>query len=184
MRERDILRLAIIIPLLAAVITGALVLALALAVAAWQRWPGMYALIGAAGAALLSWFAWAGRMAQILEYRLAPGLPKPTQAKEQTLNLRIHEAQSGVFLDLPVNEQALAALAGMVLSGQSLTTSQVCASGFLTRASWEGLRDRFVSAGLLSWRGGARQWGVEITPRGWAIFKRLADPTHPPARIS
>ncbi len=188
---RDDMQRTVIIPTCAALVTGALVGLLVLALAAWLRWPAAWAGIAGAGAALLSWFAWSGRMVAILEHRIAPGLASAARmtANPQTVDLRIHEERGayleGTFLDrLPVNEQTLAALAGMVLAGGSLTTSQITASGLLSRPTWEALRDRFISAGLLSWRSGNRQYGVIITPRGWAVFRRLADPgsppTHPP----
>jgi len=132
--------------------------------------------------ALLAWLGWSARLGAALEYRIAPGLakPAPMAAKNQTLDLRIHEEKGeyleGRFMHLPVSESALAALAGMVLAGGSLTTSQVCASGLLNRAHWESLRDRFVAAGLLEWRGGNRQYGVTCTSRGMSVFKRLASP--------
>lgn len=185
---RDDIRQTVFIPLAAGLVSGLFVLVFAAALCAWRGWPGIWAAIAGAGAALASWFAWSGRMAAILEHRA--GLAKvPIQtAKTQTVDLHIHETDaggyaSGAFLDgLRANEQTLGALAGMVLSGGSLTTSQVCASGLLTRASWEALRDRFIAAGLLSWRGGNRAHGCELTPRGWRVFARLAPP--PPTGAS
>lgn len=192
----DMFRLAIIIPAAAALITGALVGALTLALAAWQGWPMLYGLLAAAVTALLSWLAWSARYAEIIEHRIAPDLHKAQPQPDKTpkeINLRIHEVKGeyleGAYLHrLPVSEQALAALANQVISGQSLTTSQITGSGLLSRPDWEGLRDRFISAGLLTWRGGNRQYGVEITQRGRAVFQRLAQPgeappTHPPARV-
>lgn len=186
---RDDLRRTVIIPLAAAVITGALAGLLLLALCVWQNWPVIWVAIGAAALALLSWYGWSARFAQILEYQLAPGLPKaqpaPSQAKAQTVNLHIHQEDEGGYLEgafldrLPVSDAGLAALANLVISGQSLTTSQITASGLLDRPTWEVLRDRFISAGLLAWRSGSRAHGCEVTGRGMTIFRRLADPTPP-----
>jgi hypothetical protein len=183
----------ILIPAAAALITGALAGCLCLALGALASWPLAWSAIVAAGSALASWFGWSARFARIVEYRLAPGLPQLPPAPmmdPRTLNLHIHREDEagiveGAFLDrLPVNEQGLAALAGLVLSGGSLTTSQITAGGLMTRSAWEALRDRFVSAGLLQWRGGNRQFGVELTARGWSVFRRLAVPyPYQPARI-
>lgn len=186
---RDDLRRTVIIPLAAVVITGALTGFLLLALCAWQSWPAIWAAIAGAAAALLSWYGWSARFAQILEYQLAPGLPKsqpvPIQAKAQTVNLHIHREDEGGYLEgafldrLPVSDAGLASLANLVVSGQSLTTSQITASGLLDRPTWEALRDRFISAGLLAWRAGSRAHGCEVTNRGLVIFRRLADPTRP-----
>jgi hypothetical protein len=191
----DFLRLAVVIPLAAASITGVFVLALALALAAWRGWPSVYAFIAAGAAALLSWLIWYARFAEVVAHRIAPDLhpaqPQPPQdMTPKEINLRIHEERGeflqGTFLDrLPVGADTLAALATQAISGQSLTTSAVTAGG-ISRANWELLRDRFINAGLLQWRGGNRQYGVETTPRGRVVFSRLANhtpPSHPPARM-
>jgi len=183
---RDDIQQTVIIPLAAALVTGAFCGLFAFALCAWQAWPASWAAIASAGSALLSWLAWSARFAQILEYQLAPGLPKiqatPTQADPQTVNLHIHSEDAGgyiegAFLDqLPVSESSLATLANLVVSGQSLTTSAMTNSG-LDRPTWEALRDRFISAGLLAWRSGNRLHGCEVTGRGLVIFRRLAAPT-------
>jgi hypothetical protein len=128
-------------------------------------------------------------MAAILEYRLAPGLPKAQALGSladgpQTVNVHIHREDEGgyiegAFLDrLPVSESSLANLANLVISGQSLTTARMVGSG-ISRTNWEILRDRLVSSGLLSWRGGGREHGVEPTNRGMRVFEKLADTTTP-----
>lgn len=183
----DALRLTILIPATAALVTGVLFGLLVLALAAWLDWPVIWAAIAGAGAGLLAWLGWSARMAAILEYQLAPGLPKTQAALTQdagpkTINLHIHREDEGgviegAFLDrLPVSNAGLANLANLVISGQSLTTSAMTASG-LDRPTWEALRDRFISAGLLAWRSGNRQFGVEITHRGMIVFRQLAAPT-------
>jgi len=176
---RDILLLEFLVTL-AAGVTGGFVLLLALALARVCGWPTSYAYIAAAGAALFSWLAWSSRAADILEHLTGAARKPPTTPKNATVDLRIHEERGeylvGTFLDrLPVSDDGLAALAGMVLSGQSLTTSVMTAGG-LSRANWELLRDRFISAGLMQWRGGNRNFGVEITGRGMRVFSRLASP--------
>jgi len=180
----DALRLAVIIPLAAALVTGALCGLLVLALCFWRGWPSIWAAIGGAGAALLSWLGWSARFADLVEYRLAPPRPRPVpirEAEPQTINLHIHREDEGgytegAFLDrLPVSENSLADLANLVVSGQSLTTSAMTASG-LDRPTWEALRDRFISAGLLAWRSGSRVHGCEVTSRGLVIFRRLAAP--------
>ena len=182
---RDILLLEIVITL-AALVTGCFVLLLALALARVCGWPVSYAYIAAAGAALFSWLAWSARVADILEHLTGAARkpPQDTSPKNATVNLRIHEERGeyleGTFLNrLPGGENVLTALANLVISGRSLTTSQVCASGLLGRADWEELRDRFVFAGLLKWRGGNRAHGCEVTPRGLAVFRRMAAPHSP-----
>lgn len=190
---RDDLRRIVFVPLAAAAITGALSGLFVLIICAWRGWPAVWAALAAPAVALYAWLAWSAKVTRILEYRLAPGLPRiqaasPARAMtqtamDQTVDLRIHREDEGGYLQgtflyhLPGGEKALAALANLVISGQSLTTSQVCASGLLGRADWEQLRDRFVFAGLLRWRGGNRAHGCEVTGRGLAVFRRLADPT-------
>jgi len=184
----DDLRRTVFIPLGLAMATGGLCGLLLLALAAWRGWPVAWAAIGSAAAALLSWLAWSARFASALEYKIAPGLPKihtalTHEAGAQTVNLHIHKLDpdgynEGVFLDrLPVSASSLAALANRAITGQSLTTAAM--SEILDRPSWEALRDRFISAGLLTWRAGSRAHGCEVTARGVTIFRRLAAPTTP-----
>jgi len=183
---RDDLELTVIIPCLAALVTGALSGALVLALAAWRGWAPVYALVAGSLAALLSWLVWSARFAALLEYQIAPDrqLDQSTQKDSPTVNLRIHREDEGGYLEgtfldrLPVGDRALSNLARQVVAGQSLTTTAMTGSG-LSRTQWEVLRDRFVSAGLLSWRSGNRAHGCEVTARGMLIFRRLADPESP-----
>jgi hypothetical protein len=184
----DALRLAVIIPLAAALVTGSLVGLVMLTLAAWQRWPSVYAYIAAAGSALVSWLAWSARFVELVEYRLAPSRPKAALSQDpgaQTVNLHIHDDTdgypSGSFLDrLPVSDAGLTDLANLIISGRSLTTSAMTRPGGpLDRPTWEALRDRLVNAGLLAWRSGIRQYGVEVTHRGMIVFSRLAEPKRP-----
>jgi hypothetical protein len=178
---RDILLLEIVITL-AALVTGCFVYVLALALASVCGWPVGYAWIAGAGAALFSWLVWSSRAADILEHLTGSQRRKPPQdTSPKEINLRIHEERGeyleGTFLDsLPVSDNGLATLADLVVSGQSLTTSAMTGSG-LDRRTWEALRDRFISAGLLTWRSGSRVHGCEVTSRGMVVFKRLASPT-------
>jgi hypothetical protein len=184
----DALRLAVIIPLAVALVTGCLVGLVVLTLAAWRGWPSVYGFIAAAGSALVSWLAWSARFAELVEYRMAPSKPKAALRHDggpQTVNLHIHDDTngypSGSFLDrLPVSDAGLADLADLIISGRSLTTSAMTRPGGpLDRPTWEALRDRLVSAGLLAWRGVNRQFGVEVTHRGMIVFSRLAEPKRP-----
>jgi hypothetical protein len=169
--------------LLAALVTGSLAGLAVLTLATLRGWPSGYALIAAAGAALVSWLFGSARFAALVEYAIAPDKPKPAPFRDtgpQTVNLHIHKTEDdgnvieGEFLDyLPVSGEGLARLAELVVSGASLTTSAITAGG-LPRATWENLRDRLVSAGLLAWRGGARAHGCVVTGRGLVVFRRLA----------
>jgi hypothetical protein len=192
---RNILLLEFIL-FLAAVLTGGLVLLLGLALASVTGWPVSYALIAAAAAALFAWIVWSSRAAEILEHLSGADQRKPTRpAKDKApkeINLRIHAETpggflEGVFLDrLPICEANLVELAHLVVNGQSLTTSAMTGSG-ISRATWEILRDRLLSAGLLAWRPGSRSQGCQVTSRGMAVFRRMAahtpPPTPPPGRI-
>jgi hypothetical protein len=185
----DDIQQTVIIPLAAALITGAFCLLLVLTLGAWFDWPAAWAGIAGAGAAFLTWCGWSARMAHVLEYRLAPDLPKtqaaPGQAAPRTINLHIHSEDEngypeGAFLDrLPISDSRLAELATLAISGRSLTTSQITAGGVLDRPTWEVLRDRFISAGLLAWRSGSRTHGCEVTGRGLVVFRRLAAARRP-----
>jgi len=176
------LKLVILIPLLAALATGFLGGLLVLVLAAWRGWPWVYGYIAGVGITFISWLGWSKRFAELIEYTLAPDLHQDkisTDQAPQTINLRIHENkgeyQDGTFLDrLPVRDDELASLANHVISGQSLTTSAVTGMGF-DRRTWESLRDRFISAGLLSWRGGTRVHGCEVTSKGLAVFRQMVD---------
>ena len=180
---RNLIMLEIVITLAAAV-TGVFVLLLALALARVCGWPNAYAFIAAAGAALFSWLAWSSRAADIIERVNAPAPRKPLPPphdptpKNATVNLRIHEGDeflSGQFLDIPVSQSVLAALAGHALRGDTLSTSAITGYG-ISRRTWEATRDKFVRAGLLTWRDGNRQAGVVVTSRGQRVFERLATP--------
>ena len=193
----DTLRMAVIMPLAAAIVTGCLFGLLVCALGAWRGWPALYGFIAAAAAAFITWLGWSARVASLVEYTIVPDKPKATPTQDtgpQTINLHVHREDEsgnvieGAFVDsLPISGEGLARLAELVISGQSLTTSAMTATG-ISRAAWESLRDRFIRAGLLEWRGGTRVHGVECTVRGLTIFRRLADsrpspPTPPPARI-
>lgn len=186
---RNELRLAIIIPLCASIATGLFSGLLVLTLAVWRGWPVVYAFIVAAALAFISWLSWSSRFAYLIEYKLARDLHQ-VQAQQTaippTVNLHINREDEGgyiegAFLDrLPVGADTLATLADQVISGQPLTTSSMISNG-LDRRTWEILRDRFVSAGLLAWRGGSRFHGCYVTGKGLAVFRRMASrPTPPP----
>lgn len=165
----------------AALITGVLTLALALALCAVTGWPVVYAFIAGAGAALFTWLVLLNRTADALEavnhIRKPPPPPHDPTPKNATVNLRIHEGDeylTGQFLDIPVSQSVLAALAGHALRGDTLSTSAITGYG-ISRRTWEAVRDKFVRAGLLAWRGD-RRGGVVVTSRGQRVFERLATP--------
>jgi hypothetical protein len=183
------LRRTVLIPLAAALITGILVAVLALSLGTWLSWPPIWAGIAGAGAALMAWLAWSARFANILQHQLAPDLEEaavvaPGPMGPQTITLRIDQENEGgyvegAFLDrLPVSDIELARLAERVVAGGSLTTSAMAGPGrSMDRPTWEILRDRFITAGLLRWRGATRAHGCEVTLRGMKVFQRLASPT-------
>jgi hypothetical protein len=182
--QDDLLR-AVVIPFLQSVITAVIVGGLGWLVCYLTRWPWQAAAILALVVLLGSWLSrvmwWSRLTARALTGEAEAFEPAELQPEPQTINLHISQETEGGYLEgafldrLPVDDDTLAELASDVINGRSLTTASITRPGGpLDRASWELLRDRFISAGLLAWRSGSRAHGCEVTSKGLAVFKRLA----------
>ena len=178
---------AVLIPFLQAGVTGLLCGGLAWMLCALIGWPVMLAAILGGGATLTQWLLHVARY-QLTAARKTGELETITSytlpaASEPPATIDLHLTQedtggymSGEFLDrLPVSDTDLATLAALALSGRSLTTAAMSKpAGPFERAAWEVLRDRFIQAELLAWRGNNRKNGLEMTGKGKVVFGRLA----------
>jgi hypothetical protein len=184
MNDKGSLTNAVLVPGLQALITAVLVGGLALVVCSLLRWPWQLAAVLTLSVLLARWLSLSGWWSDLVARILAPDLviepERIPPGEPQTINIHLSRETEGgylegAFIEAPVTDDELRLLAGGVIEGRSLTTSQWAYQ--IGRARWELLRDKFIAAGLLRWRSGNRLNGCEVTGRGLAVFRRLADPS-------
>lgn len=175
-------------PLVQALVTGALagiaagvvVAVLKLGFSAWAAGAVVWVL-----ATFASWLTFRARFMAILESMLgvdlnhdgAIGDPEPPPALPP---LRVEVVEDGgrheSWIDLPYPER-LPDLARGLLSGrrQFAQTAWTGAGQLFSRAEFDQLRGEFLRRGLARWKNPqAPAQGVELTPAGRAVLKRLA----------
>lgn len=182
------------IPLLQAAITGLLagiaagVLAAVLPVdfSPWAAGVVVWAVT-----TFVSWLSYRGHWQALLEKALGvdlngdgqigePAEPEPTP---QPLRVELYQdgGRQGDFIDLPYRDR-LPALASGLLAGRQFSQTAWTGGGQLfSRAEFEELRGELLRRGLARWKNeNAPAQGLEVTPAGRAILKRIASTPTPP----
>ena len=186
--QTDHLVTGVIVPGLQAVITAILSGLVAGALAAWLGWPFWgIGFTAAAVAALASWLQYRARWAFVLERVLGVDLnhdgfvgePYAEPARVEPLRVIVEEDQGRhvEFIDLPYPEK-LPQLAAGLLAGH--TFAQESFNHILKRDKFNTVRDEMIRRGLARWKvPGAPTQGVELTPAGRAVMKRITESTTP-----
>lgn len=175
------------IPLLQSIITGFLagLCALALVLAAGAPVNAL-----AAGGVVFvlvtfgSWMVYRGRWQWVIEQYLGVDLnhdgfigePEPGRVEPVRVEIVQDGGRQVDFLNLPCPEK-IPLLAAGLLQGRAFAQSVWTGQGALfTRNEFETIRAELLKRGLVRWRKeGAPGQGVDLTPAGRAVFKRLAE---------
>jgi hypothetical protein len=174
---------AVIIPLLQATTTGALLGTTAGAAAwalAWEK-PGAVGLAVGASVASFAWLTyradWSERIRAILGIQEQAEIAKAA-AFNQTVRVEVisDNAHAGDFLDLPGGRERLITLAQGLTSGKPFTVrTWAGGGGVYTGAEFDRLRTELIARGLARWRSEHDpRSGVELTSKGRATFRGLA----------
>lgn len=177
---------AVGIPLLQSLVTGALC-GMSITALCWAlEWPnpGKLGLVGSLLITTGMWAAslssWMRRIERILGVDLnGDGYigQVPMAAPPESLRIEVihDQGRSAQFIDLPSPDK-LPLLAAGLLAGrqfsQSVWTGQ---SGIFSRSEFEELRAELLKRNLARWKNAdSPSQGVELTPPGRAVFRRLA----------
>jgi hypothetical protein len=181
---------AVVIPLLQAVTTGALIGTTAGAAGWALRWenPGAVGLATGAAVASLAWVSyradWSDRIRAVL------GIEPPTQttttaaAFNQTVRLEILSdgGRSGDYLSLPGGRERLIILAKGLTSGKPLTIRTWTGNnGVYSGSEFEQLRAELISRGFARWQSEHdHRAGATLTGKGAAVMRGLSLTSSPP----
>jgi len=177
------------VPLAQALATGVLLGGATGLVGTWLQAPDPLALalgVGC-GATVVTWGLVLRQVRDLLWQVRIPFAPEPTEEPERPV-VRVELAHQGdrrvQYLDLPGDPERLAHLARRVLAGDPLSEARWTGKrGPFSKAEFQALRAELLRAGVVRWRNpGAPAQGVELTPAGRAVFRRLAqgEPPTPP----
>lgn len=172
---------AVGIPLLQALITGGFTGAVAIAILVILHMGQAleYGLLVGFVVAWLSWLSYTNRFLSGLKDFDRP-IRNYTQTETVRVNLLQTDNQSGLFLDIPLSPEKLAAVSRSIInSGSSFSFADLVSTRLLTRAEYESLRSYFLKRGLLFWSGGSHHMGCELTGAGRAILRHFAAPALP-----
>jgi hypothetical protein len=133
MNDKGSLTNAVLVPGLQALITAVLVGGLALVVCSLLRWPWQLAAVLTLSVLLARWLSLSGWWSDLVARILAPDLviepERIPPGEPQTINIHLSRETEGgylegAFIEAPVTDDELRLLAGGVIEGRSLTTSQ------------------------------------------------------------
>jgi hypothetical protein len=185
---------AVLIPASQAVITGVLAFCAGLAVCALGGWAWWYAAIGAGLIGLAAWLGFWGWWSRVILDILTPDRrlrlveepyssePDPQPVQPQTIRVELIQSQDGFqrgdYIDLPCQPDQVKQLADGLTRGQPFALSAWTGRNqVFSRSEFETVRVTLLKAGLLRWSSPhARAQGVELTPAGRAVMRRLAAP--------
>lgn len=183
---------AFILPFFQAVATGIFAFIGGLAICMLGGWAWYYAAIGAALIAMLSWWGMLGWWSRIIKTLLIGDQveyyepeTEPTQPAPAMPPIRVELVQvdeggyyRGDYIDLPCLPEQARELASGLVSGEKFAVAAWTGKGRpFSRNQFEVLRVTLLQKGLIRWASPhGRTVGLELTPAGRAIFKRLASP--------
>lgn len=98
---------------------------------------------------------------------------RPTREPPVTLELVDRARRQMRYLELPLSDDQVAAIARRVLRPGGMFTRQALV-GVVTNDVYQALIEKLLGAGLLRTRGGGVTTGVELTPSGRAWLRRYA----------
>lgn len=182
------------VPFLQAIITGALAGiagGVVCAVIGFDFSPWAAGFSTWAVVTLGAWLSFRGRWQMVIERALGVDLnhdgvigePEPTPAPEPE-SIRVELLQEGGrrgdFIDLP-HADRLPALASGLLEGRQFSQTVWTGAGRLySRAEFEAVRGEMLRRGLCRWKNPqAPAQGVELTPAGRAVLRRLSGKDNP-----
>lgn len=173
----------IILPLAQSVVSGLAfgLIVLSLAIIFDQQHPWALAGLAAGITGGISWFIslswWRSRVYQ----SKSPKLPNVMGSSEVlrlqvSVNSDLDSAFGASWANLPIPRDKLLKMAKKLMRGGGFSYGSLAGRHkVLTRSEFEAVRDEFISRGLLRWRSAhARNSGVELTPAGRAVIRRLA----------
>jgi hypothetical protein len=182
---------AVVIPLLQAVTTGALIGTTAGAAGWALRWenPGAVGLATGAAVAAFAWVSyradWSDRIRAVLGIQQQAATSTAAYAQTVRVEVISDNAHAGDYLDLPGGRDRLITLAQGLTAGKSLTTRVWAGGGGLyTGPVFDRLREDLIMRGLARWKNPHdNRGGVELTSKGRATFRglALASATPPPS---
>jgi hypothetical protein len=173
---------AVVIPLLQAVTTGALIGTTAGAAGWALRWdsPGAVGLATGAAVASLAWVSyradWADRIRAVLGIQQQAATSTAAYAQTVRVEVISDNAHAGDFLDLPGGRDRLMTLAQGLTSGKPLTVRTWAGGGGLyAGAEFDRLRTELIARGLARWQSEHdHRAGVTLTAKGAATMRGLA----------
>jgi len=177
----------VVVPLAQALATGVLLGGATGLVGTWAQAPDPWALalgVGC-GATVVTWGLMLRQVRDLLWQVRTALAPEPTEEPERPV-VRVELAHQGdrrvQYLDLPGDPELLAHLARRVLAGDPLSEARWTGKrGPFSKAEFQTLRAELLRAGVVRWRNpGAPAQGLELTPAGRVVFRRLAQGGEPP----
>lgn len=177
-----------LVPLLQSLTTGALSGIAAWAILAVTDSDRRFALLIMAIVSILSWLAYKSRWESILaafggiELDSQPEpAPEPAAVDVVRVELIQDNGHRGSWIDLPLDDWQAVHVARLLTTGAQLSHAALSGRGKpLSRAEYEALRTVMLQRGLARWiNTRARSRGLELTPAGRAVMKRIAQATSP-----
>jgi len=176
------------IPLLQSVITGAFAgiaagvvcAVLQLGFSAWAAGAVVWVLV-----TFGSWLSFRGHWQAVIERALGVdfngdgiiGEPEPALPEPQPLRVELYQDNGarGEFIDLPYSDRLPALASGLLAGRQFAQTAWTGGGQLFSRAEFEELRAAMLKRGLARWKNPqAPAQGIEITPAGRAVLRRVA----------
>lgn len=191
--QADPLRDGVIVPLAQAVITGVMAGIVAGGIWALARWPfspWLVGLIAGSGVMFFSWLAYRSNWQMVFESITGADLnkdgyigppPVVVQPPKEPEKIRIEviqdEGKAGDWIDLPYPEKLPELSRGLLEGKRQFSQTTWSGRGHLfSRAEFETLRGELIRRGLARWKNPeAPSQGVELTPAGKAVLRRLAE---------
>jgi hypothetical protein len=176
---------AVLIPTCQAVITGLFGTLLALLFCAMGKVDLRWGLLAGLVITLGSWQVYRSRWMQMIEQILGVDssiIPEAEPEAPRPVNVRVELVQDdghrGDYIDLPASPEQLQVLGSGLVQGQPFSVAAWTGRNRpFTRNEFETLRVELFTRGLVRWSSPhAKAQGVELTPAGRAIFRRLATP--------
>ncbi len=191
-QKQQTVEAGVVVPFFQASVSG-LLFGLVLGILAWALdWPRpwVFGLIGGVAAIFVAWLSLLGRWLSWIEALLGVDLNRDGVISRNLSDERLRVAvldrdgTRGVFLDLPIDEGRMIALADGLMRGKSLSESSwIGSQGIFSRSEFYALRDELIKRGLLRWvNPRAHSQGVELTPGGRALVRHFASISASPPR--
>lgn len=179
----------LLLPAGEALVTAILAFPAGLGVCALASLDWHYAAIASALVGLVAWLGFLGWWQRIIKALLIPDQveyyePEPEPPQPAPIRIEIIKSDpgspyvEGQYLDLPCEPDQLQALASGLAQGQPFALSTWTGRNRpFSRSQFETVRVELLARGLVRWSSPhARAQGLELTPAGRAVFKRLAAP--------